>query len=491
MRGRLTIFLTVLLALVLLVALNAASYVEVEERRDTEFTPDRSTLNMSETGVRAFYDYLQESGFEVVRWRTSTVDLLKQERERPRVFVVIGETRREFVRNEATALLRWVSEEGGRLVIIDRMPDTRLLPTSGRWRVSSEIFDYPHADTRSGDVKQMTEGAPTVAPAQPTLFTRNVKEVRPSRYASRLHIYPLDRQTAAKFGRGVAPGASRRQGAESEPQPPPEQARGGRTGADENEEEEDESAADKNAATSAPVYASPAPVEHLPDGREGRGALVLDYLYGRGRIVVLSDPFIVSNVGLKLGDNLQLAVNLVGGENGKIAFDEFHQQRAEGRNAVLAYFAGTPVLAIAAQGALVLLAVIWTRSRRFARPLPAPHVDRRSSLEYVASMGELQQRARAYDLALENIYARTRRALARYAGLVPTAKLAELAERVALRSGRDREALEALLRECEEAIAGAPLGARRTLALVAQLRALERDLGIRMREREIRQSRTL
>ncbi|HEY0170460.1 MAG TPA: hypothetical protein VGB98_05525, partial [Pyrinomonadaceae bacterium] len=126
---------------------------------------------------------------------------------------------------------------------------------------------------------------------------------------------------------------------------------------------------------------------------------------------------------------------------------------------------------------------------RFARPLPAPRVDRRSKLEFVASMAELQQRARAFDLAIENVYGRTRRALARYAGLPATAAAAQIAERVAARSGRDRAGLEELLRECEDSAAGAPLGARRALALARHLRQLKRDLGILMRSREIRQSR--
>jgi hypothetical protein len=132
---------------------------------------------------------------------------------------------------------------------------------------------------------------------------------------------------------------------------------------------------------------------------------------------------------------------------------------------------------------------VWTRGRRFARALPAPHTDRRSKLEFVASMAELQQRARAYDLALENIYARTRRALARYGGLQPTAPPEEIAERVAARSGRDRAALESLLRECEDACAGTPLSARRALELSRALRELERELGLLMRSREIRQMR--
>jgi hypothetical protein len=103
-------------------------------------------------------------------------------------------------------------------------------------------------------------------------------------------------------------------------------------------------------------------------------------------------------------------------------------------------------------------------------------------------MAELQQRARAYDLAVENVYQRTRRALARYAGLPATAAPAQLAERVAARSGRDRAALETLLRDCEDAAAGAPTNARRALRLVRDLRALERDLRLLMRSREVRQA---
>lgn len=468
MQGRLTIFVTVVLVLLLFVALNAASYVQIEQQRDSEFAPDRSTANAGETGTRALYEYLQEAGFRVVRWRTSTAELLMKERARPRVFVVIGDLRRHFEREEAEALRRWVREEGGRLVIIDRMPDTQLLPPSGEWRVSSEILDFPNLTTRPGDVAAMTSGVPRIAPVQPTIFTRDVREVVRSRFASRLHIFPLEKKSAAPAAKD-------------------ESTKGVGKPFEEDEEETDYDAAEDEART-----ASPSPVVHLPDGREGRGALLIDYLYGRGRIVVLSDPFIVSNIGLPLGDNLQLAVNLVApSDAGAIAFDEYHQGRGSTGNFVLNYFAGTPALPLALQLGLLLLAVIWTRSQRFARPLPAPRLDRRSNLEFVASMGELQQRARAYDLALENIYGRTRRALARYTGLPANAHHTEIAARVAMRAGRDRAELEALLAECEETIAGARISARRTLQLVGRLRELEHQLGIRMRAREIRQAKAL
>ena len=51
------------------------------------------------------------------------------------------------------------------------------------------------------------------------------------------------------------------------------------------------------------------------------------------------------------------------------------------------------MLAICGQIVFLILLMIWTRGRRFARPLPLVQADRRSSLEFVASMAELQQRA--------------------------------------------------------------------------------------------------
>ena len=401
----------------------------------------------------------------------------------------MGRTHRPFEGDEVVALLRWVGA-GGRLVLIDRNPEPNLLPTSGLWRVSAEVFEKPGPDVRPENVENMTRGVPPLAPSQPTPLTRDVSRVTRSRFAGRLYVYKTD--PVAPVVAVSAPPRARGPVARMTPTPAPTEEEDDFFGA---EETEPPPPPPKPVVASERVPVaegiSPAPVEHLPDGREGEGALLVDYTYGRGRIVILSDPFIVSNAGLNRSDNLLLAANVVaGGEGseGRIAFDEFHQGFGAARNPFFAYFAGTPILWLFAQGAFIVVAVVWTRGRRFARPLPAPHVDRRSKLEYVASMAELQLRARAYDLAVENIYGRTRRALARYGGVAADAPPQELAARVAARSGRDAGGLEALLRECEDAMAGEPLSARRALALVANLRALERELGIRMRAREIRQA---
>jgi hypothetical protein len=186
---------------------------------------------------------------------------------------------------------------------------------------------------------------------------------------------------------------------------------------------------------------------------------------------------------------LQLALNTVTGAGGIIAFDEYHQGRAASRNQLIGYFAGTPVLWMVVQGALIVLVVLWTRGRRFARPLPLARVDRRSSLEFVASMAELQQRARAYDLAIENIYTRLRRVLVRQAGLSHNSPRSEIAARAAARTEKLNAAeLETLMRECEDAINGAPLDTQKALELVRRLRRVERILGLRVRSREARQA---
>jgi hypothetical protein len=475
MRQRLAIILTIAVVLVLLVGLNTASYVSEKSLPDSEFNPDRSTYNAGATGTRALYDLLAESGRQVMRWREQPYSLLKaKDSSSPSTFVIIGKTRTPFEQDETEAILEWV-ERGGRLVIIDRRPDARLLPRSRGWSVSTGAQELPRSEVNPAKPEEMTAGVALVRAAQPSLLTRNVEAVMPSRYAGTINI-SADGSTPA---------------AQANPSPPAAIVEDDEEQLDESSEEEEPPAspASKDLESTAPVnpvLTSPVPISHLANYR---GAMLVDYPHGAGRIIVLSDPYLVANGGLRLADNLQLALNVIAGEGGLIAFDEYHQGRGASGNQLVAYFAGTPVLWMLAQGVLVVLALLWTRGRRFARPLPVPFVDRRSSLEFVASMAELQQRARAYDLAIENIYTRLRRVLVRYAGLSHNSPRSEIAARVGARSGKlDPTSLESLMRECEDAINGSPVDERKSLELVARLREVERSLGLRMRSRESRQA---
>jgi hypothetical protein len=456
MRQRLAIIITLIVVVVVLIALNAASYVRVEHVADSEGSPDRSTFNSGATGTQALYDFLRESHYPVVRWREPSSSLLSFSGPKPSTFVIIGRLQVAYTKREMRELWRWVAD-GGRLVIIDRRP--YLIPESAEWKLSSEVSNYPGYDLDPGSFEQMTAGMSEIHPSQPTALARDVESVMPSRFMGRISVSA--KQSAENQ-------ASETSGATDEP--------------GEVEDESDDSELEDELP---PQESSQAPVVHFA---EAQGAMLLDFAYGKGSIVVLTDPFIVANNGIGRADNLLLARNVVAGYGGMIAFDEFHQGRATTHNALFQYFSGTPVLAICAQLGLIGLAIVWSRGRRFARSLPLPYVDRRSKLEFVASMAELQQRARAHDLALENIYGRVRRVLVRHAGLSNASPRGEIARRVAIRSaGINRVELEMLMRSCEEAINGAPTNAKESLRMVRRLRQIESMLGLRSRSRDVKQ----
>lgn len=446
MRQRLTIILTIVVIIAALALVSSLSYVKQDKEQDFEIAPNRSTYHSGPTGLRALHDFLNESGYKVIRWKETPQKLLTDSGNLVKTFVVVGQVQVPFTDTETAALRKWI-ERGGRYVVIERNPLAELSKPSGSWKINMKELNVPTLEVNPADTKQMTDGVVALQPVQPTILTQNIQSVLPSRFAARMSLTPPAETDTQEEGIIDY----------DDGQPPPAQ-------------------------TTSYVHA---PVVHVADND---GALLLDYSYGMGKVVILSDPYIVSNNGIKLNDNLQLALNVLTAQDGLIAFDEYHQGKGATQNRFAAYFSGTPVLLIAAQIGLLVLLVLWTRGRRFGRPLPLPQVDRRSSLEFVASMAELQQRARAFDLAVENIYTRTRRVLARHAGVDYNSSRSEIASRIASRGTIDAHRLETLMRQCEEVINGQPCTWRQSIDLVRRLREVERDLGLRMRSREVRQA---
>jgi hypothetical protein len=455
MRQRLTIILTFVVIIGLLVILTSLAHLKQEKVQDFEIAPNRSTYHSGPTGLRALHDFLSESGYKIIRWRETPKKLLGEQGKQISTFVVVGQTKIPLSDDDANSLRQWVAA-GGRLVLIDRKLNG-IAAESGGWRVNANALEMPGLDTDPGNSSQMTDSVTASQPVQPTVLTSNIQSILPSRFAAHLRILPPSEEATSdeKPRRGVARFGYTTRPETDEPLP------------------------------AAEISSSSAPVVHIADAS---GALLVDYSYGLGKVVILSDPYIVANGGIRLNDNLQLAINTLTARDGVIAFDEYHQGRGVTENAFAAYFTGTPVLAFAAQIVLLVLLLLWTNARRFGRPLPLPQVDRRSSLEFVASMAELQQRSGAFDLAIENIYTRTRRVLARYAGLDYNSARSEIAWRVAERSSVDGQKLETLMRQCEEAINGAPVTARESLDLVRRLRDVERRLGLLTRQRDMRQA---
>jgi Domain of unknown function (DUF4350) len=474
MKQKLLIILFLFLMIGLLVGLNAASYVGRQKLPDTEEVPNRSTFNSGATGASAFFDLLSQTGHKAVRWQESPAALVTAGPDGPAVFVMIGRLRRELDPEDAEPLFRWVAA-GGRLVVVDREPSEELVATTANWQIwfrprnVSEIFNVDPSDQQ-----QMTREAAAVKPVQPTVLSIGVDAIQPSRFAS-----------AIQFERNVDEDKRLKGFGNGSDSPPPPPAKRDLVDSDPIKDRQD-----SPGSKSGVEYASPSsigPIAHITSGLD---TFVLEAPFGEGRIVYISDPYLFSNAGIGLADNVQLAVNTVAVKDRVIAFDEYHQGYGKDRNRFLQFFEGTPVIAIFLQAIVLVGFIFLSKSRRFARPVPEPEPDRLSKLEYVSAMAELQQRSRAFDLAVENIYSDFRRRVARTLGVDNLLTgYSEMARQITDRSGESVQDVSGVLFNCEEIIRGEPTNKSEVLELITKLRRIEAKLGISRTAREKRDTR--
>ena len=486
MRQKLGMILGLALLILILIGLNAATYIQKEKTPDNEIIPNRSSFNSGATGTQALYTLLAETGRSVKRWQ-EPMDALAMQTSgtTPSTFVVIGKTRRQLEDIEVKQMLEWVND-GGRLVFIDRDLDERVAQAIAVWQLTQKTNDLELLYvTDPADTPQMTSGMPASRPVQPSVFTRNVNAVQTSRFASDIEVSVKPSGGVQGSGLGYGPDTMnivaqprskpydfydptpaptadlelKQIKPETSPPAPPKST-------SITTVQGDEVAGDE---------AFSAPVVHVVGN--DRNVLV-DIPYGAGEIVVLSDPFVVSNAGIGLVDNAQLAINVLS-TGGVIAFDEFHQGFGANQNQFFAYFAGTPVIAIFGQIALLVFFIMLSRSRRFARALPEAEPDRRTKLEYVGAMAELQQRTRAYDLALENIFGDFKRRASNLLGVdVSLTQRLQLSRLIADRIKGDADEIASVLAKCQDIIHGETTNKRETVVLATRLREIESQLGM-------------
>ncbi len=135
MRQRLTIILTFVVIIGLLVLLNTRHLRQGGRKtHDMEIAPNRSTYHSGPTGTRALHDFLNESGYKVIRWRETPESCWAIPAIWSRRSSWWARHQIPFTDDEAKALLTWVAR-GGRFVLIDRDVDTSLVPKSGGWSV--------------------------------------------------------------------------------------------------------------------------------------------------------------------------------------------------------------------------------------------------------------------------------------------------------------------------------------------------------------------
>lgn len=443
MRRNLFIVIAIALVLAVIIALSAAGNLELDRPPENELLPVRSSYNAGPTGTRAFYQLLEESGQPVTRWRESFKSL--NGAAAPALLVIVGPfsaalgaERAEGMlpADEAQALQQWIAH-GGHALIVSRFPQAQfgdpmvqaeITATNPPWTAPPELL----VDNRSDELI-----------VQPTELTRNLRGLALSALAARLKFEaPVPDDQEASTGAQPAPIGMA----------------------------DLESDTTTETEVLAALYA---PVIHLGDDQ---GAVLADFHYGKGRLVFLSDPFVIANNGLARGANLQLALNLVRALKGaerRILFDEFHHGYRSESNPLIRYVRGTPVPWLLLQGLLLGLLIIYSFGKRFARPLPLSQVDRHSPLEFVASMASLQQTARARALALENIYPRFKTQLCRRLGLSARASAEEIANQLQRRRLLVPEPeLRQTLNQTEAVLAGEQIDDAELVNLVSRMRRL-------------------
>jgi hypothetical protein len=214
---------------------------------------------------------------------------------------------------------------------------------------------------------------------------------------------------------------------------------------------------------------------------DDQGAVLADAQVGKGRVVLLTDQYVVANNGISRADNVILVLNLLAGRPpGKIAFDEYHHGygASSAGGGLMSYFRGTPIPWMMGQAGLIAVLVVYSYGRRFGRPIPLRQERRTSNLEFVSSMANITRLAEASDLAMENIYSEFRKRLCRFSGVPAKIENSRLAALAARRSGIDERGLSELLSRCQAIAQGEHVSEPELLRLVRRIREIEAQLGL-------------
>jgi hypothetical protein len=214
-------------------------------------------------------------------------------------------------------------------------------------------------------------------------------------------------------------------------------------------------------------YWRKASTDHLVHYAEENRPIVVSYKIGKGEVVwwAASDP--LSNAEINQVGNLALLLNSLGdAASTHVYWDEyFHSEHAS----VASYLLEPPIYSGLLQASIVLLALLWTYSRRNGPIYPLLETSRLSPLEFVETLGGLYRQAKATRVALEVPYARFRTLATRHLGLKNDTPGADLARAIRARLGYKDDSLYDLLQAIEAALYDPELTETRALDLAQQL----------------------
>jgi len=144
--------------------------------------------------------------------------------------------------------------------------------------------------------------------------------------------------------------------------------------------------------------------EAIVHARDAFGNLIIVVEEGKGRVIMVSDPSLFSNLKLREGDHARLALDilLTHLDEGLLLIDEYHH--GYGRVTSVAAYVFQSEAFVPLGQVMFLVLLLWAvAGRRFGPARPMQRETERSSMEYVRAMAQLFHRVKARRLALESV----------------------------------------------------------------------------------------
>jgi hypothetical protein len=155
------------------------------------------------------------------------------------------------------------------------------------------------------------------------------------------------------------------------------------------------------------------------------GAVLLRH--GKGRVLLVADPSLLTLPGLRRGDNVLLTVNVVTlhVQDRRVYFDEYHHGLRSGGGfwGYLRYHDDQWTL-----GAVLLVAAMagWSAAVRLGKPVPRPRESRADAVDYASAVARIYQRAGASRLLAQALARDFQMFLVRHLHLKRTALSVEI-----------------------------------------------------------------
>jgi len=157
--------------------------------------------------------------------------------------------------------------------------------------------------------------------------------------------------------------------------------------------------------------------------------------FGSGRVIALSATFPLSNDGIGQADNAALALHALSGlpRGSTVVFNEYHHGLTE-HGTLMQQIRSEPWGWAILYTSLILFVYLALSGRRFGRAIPpAWQGARRSSGEYVTTMGSMLRRGRHSAWLRDHYLAQTKRSLGTRFGVRANQPAAEFVAELALR----------------------------------------------------------